>query len=332
MNSSVRDFFRFFARRLRLSNPWNYKVPFLITIPYLVFFISETKPEWPVLYIGVSLLVIGGVAGTGYLTNDLGDKQKDKLQGKYNVTEYLSRLSIAGLFFIFFFLMLAPWWILPFNGNSALLLVIEVLLFFLYAFPPFRLKERGLLGIVADALYAHALPSALAAYTFYLLIGCKETVFYFFISVLLSWQFVLGLRNILFHQIQDFENDRMTNTQTYVTKMGINKSESIVKIVLCFELVSFMMFIGFCSCINLVVGLCVLLFWSFSYFNQKNKLEGSYRLLAYKLLDDLYIQWFPIFILSILSVKAIAFVFVFVLHLVLFKNGLKGYLMQKLKL
>lgn len=332
MSSDVKNFFRFFANRLRLSNPWNYKVPFLITIPYLVFFISETIPECPVLYIGVSLLVIIGVAGLGYLTNDLGDKQKDKLQGKYNVTEYLSRLSIVGLFFIFFFLMLAPWWILPFNGNSALLLVIEVLLFFLYAFPPFRLKERGLLGIVADSLYAHALPSALAAYTFYLLIGCKETVFYFFISVLLSWQFVLGLRNILFHQIQDFENDRMTNTQTYVTKMGINKSESIVKIVLCFELVFFMMFIVFCSYINLFVGLSALLFWSFSYFKQKDRQERGYRLLAYKLLDDLYIQWFPIFILSILSVKSIALVFVFILHVVLFKNGLKGYLMQKLKL
>lgn len=331
MSSGVKDFFRFFAKRLRLSNPWNYKVPFLITIPYLVFFISENKLEWPVLYIGVSLMVIIGVAGIGYLTNDLGDKQKDKLQGKYNVTEHLGRLSIAGLFFIFFFLMLAPWWFLPFNRNSGLLLVIEVLLFFLYAFSPFRLKERGLLGIVADALYAHALPAGLAAYTFYLLIGGKEVVFYFFIGVLLSWQFTLGLRNILFHQIQDFENDRMTNTETYVTKTGINKSESIVKIVLYFELVFFMMFVGFCSYINLFVGLSVLLFWSFSYFKQKDRREIGYRLLAYKLLDDLYIQWFPVFILSILSVKAIAFVFVFVLHLVLFKNGLKGYLIQKLK-
>lgn len=330
-SGGIKDFFLFFAKRLRLSNPWNYKVPFLITIPYLIFFISGNTVEWPILYISVSQLVIVGVAGVGYLTNDLGDKKKDRLQGKYNVTDHLSSTSIAGLFLVFVCLMLAPWWILPFNTNSTMLLALEVLLFFLYAFSPFRLKERAWLGVVADALYAHALPAALAAYTFYLLVGCNEGVFYFFLSVLLSWQFTLGIRNILFHQIQDFKNDLTTNTQTYVTKIGIEKSETIVKRVLYVELIFFMAFIGFCSYSHFLIGLSTLFFWAFKYFNRDFKWNDGYRSLAYKLLDDLYIQWLPVFILGILCFKDFNFVLVLLLHVMLFKNGLKQYVMQKLK-
>mgnify|MGYP007073577543 FL=1 len=38
---SINSFLLFFIKKLRLSNPWNYKVPFLIAIPYLILLSSN---------------------------------------------------------------------------------------------------------------------------------------------------------------------------------------------------------------------------------------------------------------------------------------------------
>src|SRR5687768_476539 len=84
--STIRNFLFFFTKKLRLSNPWNYKVPFLLSIPYLVLLVggyNEGKSFYAIL---ASLSVIIGIAGFGYLTNDLGDRQKDQMINKENVT------------------------------------------------------------------------------------------------------------------------------------------------------------------------------------------------------------------------------------------------------
>ena len=204
---SVRDFAVFFSRKLRISNPWNFKAPLLITFPYLLLLLSKYRQPSSFYAILASISVIVGVAGLGYLSNDLGDRKKDALIGRDNVLIGMQPAIILFLFLLFFAFIFLPWLYLPFSSLSAIILGLEIVLFFVYALPPFRFKERGLLGVYTDSLYAHVLPAVLAAYTFHLFTGRIFENFSDFIIIVFSWQFIQGERNILFHQIKDLESD-----------------------------------------------------------------------------------------------------------------------------
>lgn len=332
--SNNQNFLHFFSKRLRLSNPWNYKIPFLITIPYLVFYISNPNNTilFPAIYIAISIAIIIGVAGIGYLTNDLGDREKDKLQNKPNATENLTPQSLSALFIFFIVLTFAPWLYLPFNRISAVLLITELALFLMYAFPPFRLKEKKIIGVIADALYAHVLPTILASYTFYILTNCNKRSYLLLIVTLCSWQFALGIRNIIFHQILDFNNDLHTHTHTFVTNKGILKSAVIVKRILIMEIITFLAFVTFCTYVNIWLGIFVCLYWIIIYVKQKNKPEKYYRQYAYIYLDDLYIKWFPLFILILLCFNNSSFIYVLLFHFTLFRSEVKYQLLKILNL
>ena len=111
------------------------------------------------LSIGAALATTIGFVGFAYLTNDLADRKKDALAGKLNGTASLSNSTIAILILAFLSSALLPWLYLPIDHVSVACITAELALFVLYAFPPFRLKERGILGVFTDALYAHAIPA-----------------------------------------------------------------------------------------------------------------------------------------------------------------------------
>jgi 4-hydroxybenzoate polyprenyltransferase len=327
--SNSNAFLIFFTKKLRLSNPWNYKVPFLITIPYLVFLLSDYKQDVS-LSVLASISIIFGVAGFGYLTNDIGDKQKDALIHKENASSKLSVTAIVFLFLLFLFLAIAPWFYLPFDKLSACLLFLQFFLFYIYAFPPLRLKEKGFFGVIADAGYAHINPAVLAAYTFYLYIGKEYSGFYVFLIILVSWQFVLGIRNIVFHQVKDHEKDLESGTNTFVTKKGIQKTTTLItRIVLPLEIV---LFIVFCTYVTtyfpfFIIG--VFLYWLIIAIQlRKSSRILGYREYAYVYLDDLYIKWVPLFVLVGLVLSSINFAPVFILHFLIFRSEVKTFLLK----
>ena len=122
-NSQLFAFFEFFTKKLRLSKPWNYKIPLLISIPYFVFLIGNVSSFHPFNSILASIIVVIGVAGLGYLTNDLGDRKKDALISKDNFSNNLSPYLIIFLIFTFILLTFLPWLYLPFNIKSFYLLL-----------------------------------------------------------------------------------------------------------------------------------------------------------------------------------------------------------------
>jgi 4-hydroxybenzoate polyprenyltransferase len=81
----LKAIFDLFTRRLRLSNPWNYKVPVLIAVTYLVML--HAGFDWVEGWVGFafSVCTIIGIAGFGYLSNDLGDRDADRKAGKANL-------------------------------------------------------------------------------------------------------------------------------------------------------------------------------------------------------------------------------------------------------
>lgn len=330
--SNINSFLFFFTKKLRLSNPWNFKVPLLISIPYFIFLLSH-KTQVVFIPILASVFIIIGVAGIGYLTNDLGDRHKDSLIKKQNATAQLGFFGIAFLILLFLFLAVAPWFYLPMTRLSVCLLVLQFLLFYLYAFPPFRLKERGFLGVLTDAGYAHVNPALLAAYTFYLYAGESATQFFTFLLLLTAWQFLLGIRNILFHQVNDHDKDLESGTQTFVTKKGILKVEALLKkIILPLEVFLFLVFSVFISGYFIFFPVILLIYWLFLSLNLRKELrEKNYRSFAYLYLDDLYVQWLPLIVLTGLVINSINFLPVLILHFVIFRSGIKTFVLSSVR-
>lgn len=332
-SSSINAFLLFFVKKLRLSNPWKFKVPFLISILYFVFLISCSVETNPIYTFLASVSVIIGVAGIGYLTNDLGDRKKDAVISKENATSNLSSVNLFFLFFLFFSLTFLPWFYLYFSLISLCLLGLQILLFIVYAFPPFRFKEKGIMGIITDSLYAHTIPALLATFTFYRMNQVFKSDIIYFTSTLLLWQFVLGLRNIILHQLKDYENDNNSNTKTFVTNHGIEKSVFLVKkIVLPFEFILFLIFCSFLSFKFYLFACLVIIYWLYKAIVERKKIHSfNYKDFAYKFLDDLYLQWLPLVVLILLCIQSTIFISIAILHVILFRSEAKTFIINALK-
>jgi 4-hydroxybenzoate polyprenyltransferase len=311
-----------FAKRLRLSNPWNYKAPVLVAVTYLILAWQKVAFLDALFAFGWSLCTIIGIAGFGYLSNDFGDRKADAKAGKSNLLIGLSRMQISGLLVLFLALAVVPWLVyFPVTALTISLLLSEFLLFILYVLPPFRLKERGLLGVITDSLYAHAVPATLAGLTFLVLLPTENQAFPIFLPTLVVWQFFLGMRNILLHQLKDAKNDRVSGIHTFVTRHGeakVNRWMSNLFVPL--ELLTWLLFLGALTPVTWLplLGWPLYLLWQFP----KQGPHREFRQWLYGYLDDFYIPYFPLLILISLCFQDWRMIFLAVFHVILFKSAL----------
>jgi hypothetical protein len=213
------------------------------------------------------------------------------------------------------------------------LLGLEFFLFIIYAFPPFRLKEKGIWGVMTDALYAHVIPALLAAYTFFLIGNRQFQLWKEFILILIVWQISLGIRNILLHQILDFDNDCTSGNKTFVVKYKVQFSENVLKRFLFpIEIISlgFLFYIISTQFLFFTIG--YLLFFVYTLleifvFKNQNKPQ-NYRGVYYQFFDNFYLDWFPLLILIALIISDFYFIILFSLHIILFRNIVKGKLIN----
>jgi 4-hydroxybenzoate polyprenyltransferase len=229
----------------------------------------------------------------------------------------------SGILVALGFLVLAilPWVVyFPFDALRAGLLGAEILLFILYVLPPFRLKERGLLGIATDALYAHALPAALAMLTYQSLVEVDHQLDDVFVA-LVAWQFFLGLRNILLHQMKDREHDLKSGIRTFAVAVGEAASAKWLAAFALLELAAWAFFLVRLSPFSPVF----LLGWAvFLLFQAQKKRQGGMREWLYAHCDDFYVPWFPLLALGQLVWIDWHFAILLGLHWLLLKNGLSA--------
>lgn len=145
----------------------------------------------------------------GYITNDISDEKSDKAAGKTNVTARLSVIQKLVLSFVLAVIGVAP---ISFYAPPTIPFVVaEILLLVAYTFPPFRLKERGILGVITDSLYAYVIPMLI------MLVFLDEfsfvSAFYWYFLPLFG--FFIGLKNILNHQFEDLDNDQISGVKTF---------------------------------------------------------------------------------------------------------------------
>ncbi len=250
----------------RANDWWIGKASTLLMLVYLYSYLLQIPFEKFIWLGAVSLVVIIGFASFGYLTNDWFDQEQDALAGKKNIFQGKSRFIRLCYFLIAFILIVVPWLVLPFNTKSIALIFIELSLFLIYSVPPIRLKEKNYFGLLVDALYAHAVPAYFALHTFQLAAG-KSLPLYFVVFLML-WQFFIGFRNIMIHQINDTEEDKKAGVRNWSAEIEVNKVWIAVHSIVTVEvlLLLYIIYFAFGSIQKLqLISLAVLLFFFFVY-------------------------------------------------------------------
>ncbi|MFN8295422.1 MAG: UbiA family prenyltransferase [Chitinophagales bacterium] len=312
--------------RNRLWDNAQYKFSIIFCSLYVVLFAVHSFSTKILLYIIVSILLSIGIAGIGYAFNDYHDYHDDIINNKQNL--FLKFSKMQGILLVFFFVILSvfPWFILPFDKLSLLLIFTEIILFVVYTLPPFRLKERGFAGVIADALYAQVIPCILATYT-YSKIEKGISFQYIFIWNYIIWLIIVGSRNIINHQIHDFDNDMNTQTSTFVTNYGKEKAKKAILLILI--PVELTLFIPLIYCIPEThhIFLFLFLIYIVAYLIMqlvKNKtvifrdIEEIYLFLNQKILNEFYEIHLPVFLLCYFSIIKPFFIWILILNLILF--------------
>ena len=210
----------------RTKQWWQPKAGNLLSAVYLAVLIFNTDFSTTFKFIIPAISAILGIGLFGYFFNDFTDLESDRKANKNNMLEKLNANYRLLLLVSALILAFSPWLFLPFDRLSCYLLIGEFVLLLAYAVPPIRLKEKGFIALVTDALYAYALPFILAFHTFNLVSSAK--VNWILYAIIFCWQFSVGIVNILIHQIEDYENDLQTQTKTWVTPIGKIKARKFL--------------------------------------------------------------------------------------------------------
>ena len=204
------------GRTIRVGQWWDYKLVPICTTFYATAY-TERMPVaaiWPAAI--ALLLALAPCAAYVSLVNDVTDRADDGRVGKLNRMAgkpvwqmgllLVAPLCVAALFAILW--------------RDDPPLVIAYLCawaaFTLYSVPPFRLKRRGVLGVIADASGAHLFPTLVAALLAYRAgLGPIDPIW---IGAIAAWALGCGLRGILWHQLYDRDADREAGVETFVQR------------------------------------------------------------------------------------------------------------------
>ena len=208
----------------RGGNWWNSKIPPLLAIGYAMALLHGLETRAVLLALMALLFAICSVAAYGHVINDIFDVEEDRRRGKSNSMARFSgvqRLAIALLLVgMAFFPVL---WI-GFGPLAAVLLAVNLLLPTIYSARPFHLKERGLWGVVADALGVHVIPAQFFLVSLTHIAVAPSQMTGALVVTVGIWTFASGLRGIIGHQFADRESDMSVGVRTFG---GMRNAEQI---------------------------------------------------------------------------------------------------------
>jgi tetratricopeptide (TPR) repeat protein/4-hydroxybenzoate polyprenyltransferase len=215
------SFFASFFKAIRSHDWWLYKIPPLLAIAYAEILLLDLPVLQSILTVAALLFAIACVAAYGHIINDSFDIESDRQVGKHNSMAHFSPwqralfcLALAGLGFSLPILM-------HFGNLAIVLLGINYLLPTLYSAPPFRFKEKGILGIISDAAGAHAMPTLFIATTSAHLVAAPSLQVIGLAIAAIAWSFFAGVRGILLHQLWDRNDDLRSGVKTLVTESDV---------------------------------------------------------------------------------------------------------------
>jgi hypothetical protein len=209
------------ATLLRLPDWWHYKLPPLLAVAYLLLAADPAVPAGRAS--GIVALFLAAAIGTaafGHLANDFADLEPDARIGRPSGLARLAPAARRGVLALALALALAPWFALPPAPLAWALVGVEIALFLAYSLPPLRLKERGAAGVVADALYGHAVPVAVVWALFTTAGAASALATPRLLAALFGWKLAQGLCDAVASQLADRRFDRRSGTRTFVLERG----------------------------------------------------------------------------------------------------------------
>jgi len=322
-------------RWLRAEEWWNSEPPLMMAVAYGELGAGRSLPSFGSALAAIALFfaAIVGMASLGYVLNDFGDRESDRVSGAPNqVVDAGLAWSVVGLVAVVA-LAVAPWFFLPARVSVLALLGLEPVLFVLYVVPPIRLKARGAAGVVADAGYAYVVPLLVTLVLFGHV--AHHHVHPIQIVLVAAWSLLLGVRHILCHQLVDAGRDERAGIPTFALAHGWSPTLALVERMLVLELILLPLFVlsfGWYA-LTVLAGLALHATWVLLR-RPGQDVRGRValrelpvitrtRVLGWEIMSDFHVGWMPILFALALAVRSPVYVFVLALHLVIFNNPLK---------
>lgn len=262
---------------------WHFKIPFEVR---------------SLLLIGLSFITAIGFASLGYFINEFFDQRHDALAGKHNRITPLSLRNKIGLFTVILGLAFAPWAWLPSDKISWVLIATQVALLLAYSLPFPRLKSVPIVANILDMAYAYLVPLLLSFHTYAIFVAGQVPHWAapFIVVVIL-----VGLRNILIHQVDDLYNDAKARMETLPKIIGPRSTSYALLLMLMLETASFILFGTMLALIDPWMLSVPIIYAAFCFYRLLKNQSFTLPFLPLnhiRHLTDPYYQWcFPILIL-----------------------------------
>ena len=208
--SSLLQFWRLFSWRnwglIRYNSVWqNVAALFYVALARQWFDLGYVRDA------GLFLVFSMTLTAYGYLINDLADVELDRRAGKPNAFHGVSRTKAALVVAAVFGVMLACG--LPFARRPDFLplWIAWTLAATFYSLPPVRLKERGVLGLIATVVAQQPIPAAMA----FAALGHLHT---WGALVFIAYITLRGICSDVGHQMRDRERDAATGARTFAVR------------------------------------------------------------------------------------------------------------------
>jgi 4-hydroxybenzoate polyprenyltransferase len=214
---------------------WDHKTPQVLSLAYATAIMGKVPLYQllapPFLIIFGSLILVAIYAS---IINDLTDLKIDIACGKSNMMQHRSvafRWLLTALSLTF--VLAAAFFNYP-NLPGVIFYLLIALAISLYSFPPFRLKKRGIWGVISCASAEHFFPTLFAVSVITYFSDQKLDWLWLTFAGMLS--FCYGLRSILWHQFLDRENDQQSGVRTFASEVEPNSFKPFSKVIMGFEL------------------------------------------------------------------------------------------------
>lgn len=319
---------------LKASGWWNYKIPPMLAVAYYAIASASNPPGFGAMkwYFLLYIVSTVGIAGFGHVLLDVFDVEEDRVLGKQNLWAPLSPASRVLLIGALLMASWLPWLVLPAGPLIVGILSLQFLMFFLYAVPPVRLKERGFPGIVADAMYAHMLPALWTLIPFSVLAGSTSTLWFY--VLLAAWSLAVGMRHLLQHQVLQVESDHVAGARTFAVRYGRERTLALmVRRVMPAEVVAFtLLLLSMAGQLpGILLGFGLYLLWQgfrfrriwMSRFNIAGRMYDADRatVAGTLIMSRFYERWLPVMMLIVLVSRDRSWIVLLGLHVIVFRRA-----------
>lgn len=318
---------------IRAVDWWEFKLsPIFATVYATALLLNVSIASlWPLLLLALAALVPG--AAYVSVLNDLTDMEEDVASGKANRLVGRSRAFAAVVLACCVLpgVAVAVYW----RGDALLLSLYLAawVAFTLYSVPPFRLKKRGVLGLLADASGAHLFPTLLVVALVFRWTAEPLNASWF--AAVAVWALSLGLRGNLWHQLGDRHHDERVGLRTFARRHKITLLQRVGNLfIFPYEALAFTAMLWLLGSRACVVALAVylLLEWSRRVMWRTAVVVVVPKERASILLLEYYEVFFPVALLLASASGRRWDALVLVAHLLLFPRRASRVLKDTLKL